>query len=195
MGAIDTKVLRDIWRMRMQLFAIAAVVAAGSGLFLGMRTTMRSLQSAQADYYARERFATSQIIDEERIIAAIEMTRFPVPDDPAYAETDSEAALVRAADLIGQLADPFYHRKINALYAEMCETGVAKACHYESAADMADKYPEFFAKEVAPYIGPALGYLELTTEGKQWIANLDSNLSQVEHRLRRIGPFPGASED
>lgn len=57
MAALDTKVLRDVWRMRMQLLAIAAVVAAGSGLFLGMRTTMRSLQSAQADYYARERFA------------------------------------------------------------------------------------------------------------------------------------------
>ena len=57
MTAIDTKALRDVWRMRMQLFAIAAVVAAGAGLFLGMRTTMRSLQSAQADYYARERFA------------------------------------------------------------------------------------------------------------------------------------------
>ena len=55
--AIDTKALRDIWRMRLQLFAIAAVVAAGAGLFLAMRTTMRSLQSAQADYYARERFA------------------------------------------------------------------------------------------------------------------------------------------
>lgn len=56
-SAIDTKVLRDIWRMRMQLLAISAVVAAGAGLFLGMRTTMRSLQSAQASYYARERFA------------------------------------------------------------------------------------------------------------------------------------------
>lgn len=56
MTAIDTKVVRDVWRMRIQLFAIAAVVAAGAGLFLGMRTTMRSLQEAQAEYYAHERF-------------------------------------------------------------------------------------------------------------------------------------------
>ena len=32
--------------------------------------------------YARERFGRSQMIDEERIIQAIEMTRFPVPDGP-----------------------------------------------------------------------------------------------------------------
>ncbi len=57
MAAIDTKALRDLWRMRVQLLAIAAVVAAGAGLFLAMRTTMRSLQHAQADYYSRERFA------------------------------------------------------------------------------------------------------------------------------------------
>ena len=67
--------------------------------------------------YARQRFAKSSLIDEERIAHAIEYTRFPVPDDPAYAETTSEAALVRAADLIGQIADPFYHRKIGGLYS------------------------------------------------------------------------------
>ena len=39
------------------LLAIAAVVAAGSGLFLGMRTTVRSLKQAQSAYYAHERFA------------------------------------------------------------------------------------------------------------------------------------------
>ncbi|MGA9434463.1 MAG: hypothetical protein WBV62_09530, partial [Roseobacter sp.] len=67
--------------------------------------------------YARQRFAASSLIDEERIAAAIEYTRFPVPDEPAYSDTTSEAALVRAADLIGQIADPFYHRKIGGLYS------------------------------------------------------------------------------
>lgn len=57
MTALDTKILRDLWRMRLQLAAIASVVVAGSGLFLGMRTTQHSLRRAQAEYYARERFA------------------------------------------------------------------------------------------------------------------------------------------
>src|SRR6516165_4026989 len=69
----------------------------------------------------RERFAPVPFIDGERIAAAIELTRFPVPNDDDHAATDSEAALVRAGDLIGQLGDPFYPRKLNALYQEFAE--------------------------------------------------------------------------
>ncbi len=54
--ALDRKLLRDCLRTKGQLIAIALVLAAGLGLHLGMRTTMRSLESARADYYATERF-------------------------------------------------------------------------------------------------------------------------------------------
>ena len=141
--------------------------------------------------YARERFGPSEYIDEERIVKSIELTRFPVPDDDDHLETDTEAALVRAADLIGQLGDPSYHRKINALYYEFAETGVADTLGYHSPADIVAKYPEFFWNSIQPYIQPALRYLELTTEGKQWVANLYNNVFQVEHRASYIGPFPG----
>ena len=142
--------------------------------------------------YARERFQHSRFIDEERIVRSIELTRFPVPNDDDHLETRSEAALVRAADLIGQLADPFYHRKINALYHEFVEIGVAQELGYESPADLLHKYPEFFWGCVQPHIEPALRYLELTTEGKQWLASLYNNVFQAEKRFSRIGPFPGA---
>jgi hypothetical protein len=36
--------------------------------------------------------------------------RFPVPDDVDHAASDTEAAFVRAADLIGQLGDPLFPR-------------------------------------------------------------------------------------
>jgi hypothetical protein len=51
------------------------------------------------------------VLDGDRIARAIELTRFRVPDDDDHAETDSELGLVRAADLIGQLADPRYPQK------------------------------------------------------------------------------------
>jgi hypothetical protein len=41
---------------------------------------------------------------------------------------------------------------------------------------------------VEPYLGDALRYLELTIEGKQWIANLYCHIFAVEHRRRRLGP-------
>jgi hypothetical protein len=65
--------------------------------------------------FVRERFAAVPYIDEERIARAIELTRFPVPEDEDHAATDTEAGLIRAGDLIGQLGDPLYPRKLNAL--------------------------------------------------------------------------------
>lgn len=143
--------------------------------------------------YVRNRFKSSRTIDEERIVASVDYTRFPVPDDPAWRETTTERALVRAADLIGQMADPFYHRKINGLYAEFVETGAAAKMGYQSPMDVVERYPEFFWSQVAPLIGPAITYLEYTMEGKQWVAQLYNQVFQVEKRNSVLGPFPGAS--
>ena len=136
----------------------------------------------------RARFGSVPGVDAERIARAIEMTRFPVPDDGEHDETDTEPGLVRAADLIGQLADPLYLRRLNALYYEFVETGMADRCGYASPADMIDRYPAFFWEAVEPYVGDALRYLELTIEGKQWIANLYSHVFTIEHQRPRLGP-------
>jgi hypothetical protein len=136
----------------------------------------------------RARFKSTPQIDAERIAQAIEMTRFPIPDDGKHEDTDTEAGLVRAADLIGQLADPLYLRRLNALYYEFTESGMADRCGYSSPADMVDKYPAFFWRIVEPYIGDALRYLELTIEGKQWIANLYTHVFTIEHERPRLGP-------
>jgi len=156
-----------------------------SDAFLGPYHVDRSI------IYIRERFAHSDLIDENRIADAVDFTRFPVPSDPKYAETDSEPALVRAADLIGQMADPFYHRKINSLYHEFVEVGMAEQLGYTSPMDLVEQYPEFFWSQVQPVIGTALRYLEQTIEGKQWVAQLYNHIFQVEHRASYLGPFPG----
>ncbi len=144
--------------------------------------------------YVLERFAASEFIDEQRIAAMLEMTRFPIPEGAEYQDTENEGALLRAADLIGQMGDPFYHRKSNGLFAEFLECGTAEKMGYKSPADLTDRYPDFFWGCVEPYIGPAVDYLRLTTEGKKWIANLYANVFQVEHGTHHIGPFPGAPE-
>jgi hypothetical protein len=138
--------------------------------------------------FVRHRCAQIENLDAERIARAIELTRFPVPKDNDHAETDTEPGLVRAADLIGQLADPFYPRKLNALYHEFGETGVAQQLGYHSPADVAEHYPKFFWQKVEPYIGDALGHLSRTVEGKQWIANLYAHVFVEEHERWRPGP-------
>ena len=141
--------------------------------------------------YVRHRFGPSRTIDEERIARAVDFTRFPVPQAARYRETRSEPALVRAADLIGQMADPFYHRKITALFHEFVETGLAETLGYDSPMDLMERYPDFFWSQVQPLIQPALSHLEQTMEGKQWVAQLYNQVFQVERRASVLGPFPG----
>jgi hypothetical protein len=139
----------------------------------------------------RQRFASHALVDGERIARSIELTRFPVPNDGDHAETNTEAGLVRAADLIGQLGDPLYPRKLNALFHEFAEIGTNQKLGYVSPADVAEQYPAFFWSKVEPYIRDAIGHLELTMEGRQWIAQLYSNVFALEHHRQHMGPHLG----
>ena len=136
----------------------------------------------------RERFAGHRLLDCDRIARAIELTRFPVPDDQDHKETDTEAGLVRAADLIGQLADPDYPSKLNALFHELNETGNAEKMGLSNPADLVERYPAFFWSAVEPFIGDGLRYLSMTTEGKRWVATLFGNVSMAEHHRLTSGP-------
>ena len=53
-------------------------------------------------------------------------------------------AAAPAADLIGQLADPLYPRKLNALFHEFAETGTNERLGYKSPADLVDHIRAFF---------------------------------------------------
>jgi hypothetical protein len=143
---------------------------------------------SRAQIVVLERFASHGLVDGERIARSIELTRFPVPDDDDHSETDTEPGLVRAADLIGQLGDPLFPRKLNALFYEFAETGVNQRLGYASPADIAEQYPTFFWSKVEPYIGAAITNLELTMEGRQCIAQLYSNVFSLEHHRQHMGP-------
>jgi hypothetical protein len=132
--------------------------------------------------FIRERFGGHQLIDAEVIAANIERTRFPVPDDSDHQDTADYPGLVRAADLIGQLADPHHLRKFPALFYEFAETGTNEKLGYKNPADLRDDYPAFYWNVVSRYIQNGLCHLRMTQEGKQWIANLYAHVFAVEHR-------------
>jgi hypothetical protein len=139
---------------------------------------------ARSKLFVRERFAKSALthIDTLEIERNIEHTRFPVPENEQHGATSDYPGLLRAADLIGQLADINYLRKTSALFAEFRETGAVEKLGYHSPDDLRAAYPAFFWKAVRPYIGDALRYLSVTQEGKQWIANLYAHVFSAEHR-------------
>jgi hypothetical protein len=134
-----------------------------------------------------ERLGKSPTIDAARVASAIELTRFPVPVG-AEEGADLEAKLVQAADLIGQLGDPLYSRKANALYWEFEETGMNRQLGYETPADLIEKYPAFFWDSVSMHLTDAVKYLNATASGRQWIANLHNHLLCAERGYRLMGP-------
>jgi hypothetical protein len=139
---------------------------------------------ARSKLFVRERFGKVGLSHLNSVVieANIEHTRFPVPKDEQHAPTDDFPGLLRAADLIGQLADIDYLRKTSALFTEFRETGMSDALKYNSAADLRASYPRFFWQMVRPYIEDALRYLRVTHEGQLWIANLYANVFSMEHK-------------
>jgi hypothetical protein len=127
-------------------------------------------------------------VDAQRIARAIEYTRFPYTASSNDELNEEDGLLLRAADLIGQLGDPHYMRKANALFSEFEEIGLNKKLGYNTPADVIFKYPQFYWKNVAPQIQTAIRYLNITSSGRQWIANLYSNVFRAEREMNLSGP-------
>ena len=135
--------------------------------------------------YMQRRLEGFEVFNRERILSAIEGTRFPPREGQEY---DAEASLLRAADFIGQLGDPNYIRKANALYYEFEEVGINRQLGYDSPADIVNRYPQFYWNSVAPHIQTEIGYLNKTSSGRQWIANLYANVFRAEQEIKLSGP-------
>lgn len=158
----------------------------GKRVTLSLGSTDASLTPYHVDrgkLFIEERFGNHPILDAEIIKRNIELTRFPVPSADDHQGTQNFPGLLRAADLIGQLSDPRYLNKIAALFYEFQETGTTKVLGYENPGDLRKAYPKFYWSQVYPYVKDALRYLMVTQHGKQIVANLYSNVFQVEHEL------------
>jgi hypothetical protein len=138
--------------------------------------------------FALERLDAFDLLDGDRVARAIEYTRFPPNFPPDENNQDDEGILLRAADLIGQLGDPHYIRKANALFYEFEEAGINRQLGYGSPADLVNLYPQFYWNTVSPHVQTAIRYLNVTASGRQWIANLYSNVFCAERDIALSGP-------
>ncbi len=137
----------------------------------------------RAKLFIDERFSNHKLINARQIKRNIELTRFPVPEETDEQETEDFAGFLRASDLIDQLSDPRYLKKVAALFHEFGETGVNEKLGYTTPADLRDCYPKFYWNSVYPFIKDIIPYLSLTQNGKQILASLYSNVFVVEHGL------------
>jgi hypothetical protein len=132
--------------------------------------------------YVTRRIGGSEFLNASRICRAIEFTRFPI--QAADDKGDDECKLVRAASIIGQLGDPRYLQKVHALYHEFAEVGINAKYGYTSAADLIDQYPQFYFNSLSSHLDTAVRCLNVTTQGRQWIASLYSNVFRAEREVR-----------
>jgi len=162
--------------------------AAGNKVNLPRGSSDASLMPYHVDrskLYIMQRVPDDSPLDKQRIARAIEGTRFPPYQGQNY---DVEASILRAADFIGQLGDPNYIRKANALFYEFEEVGMNRQLGYESPADIFERYPQFYWNSVSPNIQGAVRYLNKTSSGRQWIANLYANVFRAEQEISLSGP-------
>jgi hypothetical protein len=161
---------------------------AGSKVTLPRGSSDAGLMAHHVDrskLYVMQRPECMALLNKQRIADAIEGTRFPPREGQEY---DEEASIVRAADLIGQLGDPNYLRKANALYREFEEVGINRQLGYDSPADIVNRYPQFYWNSVAPHIQTEIRYLNMTSSGRQWIASLYGNVFRAEREISLSGP-------
>jgi hypothetical protein len=164
-----------------------SLYATGKGdelISLPLEGTDASLEPYHVDrakLFIEERFENNKLIDAEVIKHCIERTRFPVPAGESYIDTVYYPGLLRAAVLIGEFGDPRYLNKVSALFHEYEETGLNQSLGYRNPEDLRKDYPNRFWNDVFPYIQEALRLLAQTTLGKQYIANLYSNVFRNTH--------------
>jgi hypothetical protein len=167
------------------------VDAAGHRVMLPRGASDAALMPYHVDrskLFVMERLEGITQLDKQRVTRAIEGTRFPAIVPSEQEEYDEDATLLRAADLIGQLGDPNYIRKANALYHEFEEAGLNRQLGYSSPADLVNLYPQFYWNSVAPHVQTAIRHLNVTSSGRQWIANLYSNVFRAERDIALSGP-------
>ena len=134
----------------------------------------------RSQQFVAETFGNYHLIQAETIQRMIELTRFPIPDHADYQDTGNYPGLARAADLIGQLADPRYLEKLPALFHEFAESGTNKTMGYQTPDDLRTSFPNFFRRVVYPLIQPALLYLQATQQGRQIVQELFNNVAIAE---------------
>ncbi len=108
MSALNRKLLRDLWHVRGQALAIAAVVGAGIAIFASMLSTLDSLDLTLRTYYERYRFAD--------VFASLERAPLTVADEiaamPGVARVETRVVADVTLDLPG-LAEPAVGRVIS----------------------------------------------------------------------------------
>jgi putative ABC transport system permease protein len=108
LSALDRKLLRDLWAIKGQAFAIALVIAAGVSIFVAMFSTFDSLDLSLRTYYDRYRFADVFVsLKRAPLSLAADIQQIP-----GVAQVDTRVVVDVTLD-VPDMADPAVGRLIS----------------------------------------------------------------------------------
>jgi hypothetical protein len=125
--------------------------------------------------FVAHHFRDDPVIDWRTVAVNIEYSRFPpLPD--RNRETASYPGLLRAAHLIGSIADPEFNIKTKALLVELEESGMTQLLGYADIAAFRAGFHDLFWLSMYPLLADGMKLLDLTGEGRELIAHLHAHL-------------------
>ena len=98
----------------------------------------------------------------------------PLPD--RNRETTTYPGLLRVAHLIGSIADPDFELKMKPLLVELEESGMTKLLGFSNIAEFRTGFNDLFWLSMYPLVADGLKLLDLTGEGREFVAHLHSQL-------------------
>ena len=110
MRAIDRKLVRDLWRLRGQVIAIALVIASGVGVLVMSLSSIEALSETAAAYYERYRFA--QVF--AGVKRAPERLAKRIADIPGVQAVETRVAKFAVLDVAGFARDAVFEPAMHA---------------------------------------------------------------------------------
>ena len=125
--------------------------------------------------FVAHHFRNDPVVDWRKVADNIEYSRYPpLPD--RNRETTTFPGLLRASHLIGSIADPEFDAKTKPLLVELEESGMTKLLGYSNIAEFRVGFQDLFWLTMYPLVADGLKLLDLTGEGREFVAHLHAHL-------------------
>ena len=125
--------------------------------------------------FVAHHFRSDPLLDWKILSANIEYSRFP-PLTDRNLETTTYPGLLRAAHLIGAVADPDFVLKSKPLMLELEESGMASLLGFADVAAFQLGFRDMFWKTIFPLVAGGMRLLNLTGEGRELLTHLHAHL-------------------
>lgn len=125
--------------------------------------------------FVAHHFRDDPLIDWKILSANIEYSRFP-PLKDRNLETTTYPGLLRAAHLIGAVADPEFVLKSKPLMLELEESGMASLLGFADVAAFRLGFRDLFWTTIFPLVAGGMRLLNLTGEGRELLTHLHAHL-------------------